>query len=102
MKPSKAWIAETQHWSIVVRVAFCAVAALLTGVNLALQGNDWIWIGFCLGLLVGFGWSIFLLFVIPPLAQYFRPSARATFSGASWLAALIVLTAVCFHILGPR
>jgi hypothetical protein len=102
MTPSKTWIAETGPWSILARVVFCAIAALLTGVDLALQGNSWIWIGFCVGLFVGIGWSAFLLFVIPPLVRHFRPSARAAFSRVSWLVAFIVVAVICFHIWGPR
>jgi len=99
---SKAGISKEAEWFNVIRWGFCIIAALLNGVSLALQGNAWIWIGFGVGLFVGFAWSAFLLFGISLVVQYLPQSMRAALRGASWIAAFILLVIICFQIWGPK
>src|SRR5437899_2764355 len=85
------------------RFVFCAVAALLNGVDLGFQGNgNLIWSGVFLGLALGLAWSAFLLFGIPSLVRYFHPSIRTALSGVSLFIALTLFAIICVHIWGSR
>ena len=104
MAPLNIWLPQKLGLpygrSTEVRLVFCGIAAWLNGIDLALQGNNWIWIGFNIGLVLGFAWSALLLFGLTPLMRNFRPSAKAALWGVSLSAGLALLAIICFQIWG--
>jgi len=86
--------------STVISFVVCGIAALLNGIDLAIQGSTWTWIGFNIGFVLGFAWSALLLFGLSPFMRNFRPSAKTALRGASLFAALTLLTIICLQILG--
>ena len=88
--------------STVISFVVCGIAALLNGIDLAIQGNTWTWIGFNIGFVLGFAWSALLLFGLSPFMRNLPPSAKTAFRRASLFAALTLLTIICFQIWGPH
>ncbi|MDB6068561.1 MAG: hypothetical protein JWR26_4769 [Pedosphaera sp.] len=73
---SKKWLQKKLDnplgWSVVIRLILCAIATLLHGFAIAIQGNgNWIWSGFFIGLILGLAFSALLLFGVPILVRYF-------------------------------
>jgi len=104
MAPSNTWLPQKLrvHYdrSTAGHFVFCGIAALLNGIDLAIQGNHWIWIGFNIGFVLGFAWSALLLFGLSPFMRNFGPSAKTALRGASLVAALTLLAIICFQIWG--
>ena len=81
-----------RNLELIIRILLCGIGTLLNVLYIGFQGNgNPIPSGLFLGLLMGLGWSIPLLFGIPKSVRNISPSAKTALSFGSLLSAVIII-----------